>query len=102
MENPKKQMAKSADEKIRIAEAEAKNTDPLDGMKTYIVAAVAAALAVMAALGVDVPPLVWEITGVLGLGALRMAHKKAEKSADAARKSVKAVSQKLDATGLLD
>lgn len=45
----------------------------LEGKKTYIVAALAAATAAAQALGYTVPDWVYTLEGALGLGALRVA-----------------------------
>lgn len=45
----------------------------LDGKKTYIAAAIAAALAGAQALGVEIPQWVYAILGAFGIGSLRAA-----------------------------
>ena len=50
--------------------------DLLNGKKTYLVAAIAAATAAAQALGYTVPDWVYAIEGALGLGALRVAVSK--------------------------
>jgi len=51
-------------------------TNFLEGKKTYIVALVAAGLAVAQVLGIVVPEYVFTILGACGLGALRVAVSK--------------------------
>ena len=43
----------------------------LEGKKTYLVAVGIGAVAVLRALGVEIPPVVWPILAALGLGAIR-------------------------------
>jgi len=50
----------------------------LEGKKTYIVALLIGAGAVLSYLGVDIPEFVWSILGMLGLGAVRSAVGKIE------------------------
>lgn len=47
--------------------------DFLNGKKTYLVAAIAGALAVAQSLGYEVPPYVYAILGSLGLATQRAA-----------------------------
>lgn len=48
----------------------------LDGKKTYIIAAVAAATALSQALGYPIPDWVYTLEGAAGLGAVRVAISK--------------------------
>jgi len=50
----------------------------LEGKKTYLVAVGIGAVAVLRALGVEIPPVVWPILAALGLGAIRAGVKKSE------------------------
>lgn len=48
----------------------------LDGKKTYVIAAIAAATAAAQALGYDIPSWVYAIEGAIGIGAVRVAISK--------------------------
>ena len=51
----------------------------LDGKKVYIVAILTGICVTLQQLGITIPPYVYELLGLLGLGAIRSTLKKLEK-----------------------
>lgn len=66
-----KLMLKLALGKIRKVKGMSKILDWLKGKKTYITALLAGVCAVLVELGIDIPPIVWEILAILGITFLR-------------------------------